>query len=160
MTITDNTQYKSKIMDKIINTPDVVTLINNPAIISSQPDSMKNVNVFSRMKIPNTTLNVKNYICFNFNSRIHSANKVFKDIIFEIAIICHEDEVDIDGTNRHDLLAGVISEAFNWSKFLGFELELTSDTESILEKEYYCRTLQFRNLTPNSLSNGEKMDGD
>lgn len=159
MVISDNIIYKNKIMNKLCSIPDIVTLINNPKITTDNPEAMKKVNIFSRMRVPNTTIGVKNYICFNFNSRTDTRNKLFKNVVFDIAVICHEVEIDTVWGNRHDTMAGVITDVFNWSDFLGFELELVSDTESILEKEYYVRTLQFRNLTPNSLSNGVKMDG-
>jgi len=159
MVVSDNTQYKSKIMDQLINMPDIVTLINNPDITYSNRGALKNINIFSRPKISGFTSEIKNYICFDFNSRTNPSNKVLKNISFNLMIICHENDIDTDYGNRHDAIDGVIIDAFNWSDFLGFELELVSDVEGILETEYHTRTLQFRNLTPNSLSNGVKMDG-
>lgn len=159
MIMSDNTIYKNKIMDKLCSIPDIVIAINNPIITQDNPEDMKDVNIYSRMKIPNTTLTVKNYICFDFNSRIYSRNEVLKNVTINIGVICHESEIKTDWGNRHDVLAGVITDAFNWSDFLGFELELISDKENILENDYYARTLTFQNLTQNSLSNGVKMDG-
>lgn len=159
MVISDNITYKNKIMNKLCSIADIVTLINNPNINQNNPDKMRETHIFSRMKMPNTTLTAKNYICFDFNSKIYSRNEVLKNITIHIGIICHEDEINTIWGNRHDVLAGVITDAFNWSDFLGFELEQISDKEDILEKEYYARTLTFQNLAPNSLSNGVKMDG-
>lgn len=157
MIISDDIIYKSKIMNQLIDIEDIYTWIDNPDITS--PDDMKNVNIFSRMRIPNTALQVKNYICFDFNSRKLSRNEDLKTIFFNVAIICEETTIDTDYGNRHDLIAGFIIDNFTWSNFLGFELKLESDIESILQEKYYVRTLQFSNLAPNSLSNGVKMDG-
>ena len=159
MVISDVITYKNKIMNKLCSIPDVVTLINNPKITQSNANDMKDINIFSRMKIPNATLEVKNYICFDFNSKTYSRNEVLKNVIINIAVICHESDIKTVWGNRHDVLGGVIIDVFNWSDFLGFELELVSDNENILENNYYVRTLKFQNLSPNSLSNGVKMDG-
>jgi hypothetical protein len=153
MVISDVIKDKNKVMNKLLEIPDVYTVINNPDITSAT--AMKNVNIFSRMKIPNTTLTVKNYICFDYSSKLYQSDKIFKTVYINIACICNGSKENIMTSwgNRHDLLAGIIIDAFNWSDFLGFELELVSDVESILEGDYYCRTLQFKNTTTNSLTN-------
>lgn len=159
MVISDVTKYKNKIMDELCSKPDILTLINNPNINPANPESMKKVNLFSFMKVPNTTTDVANYICFDFNARSSSYNDLYKNVTITMAAICHEDTIDTVYGNRHDVLGGVLLEAFNWSNILGLELELFSDVESILEKEYHARTLQFKNLTLNSLKNGVKING-
>jgi hypothetical protein len=146
-------------MAKLISIPDIFTLINNTNI--TKPSDMVNKNLFSRMKIPSTELIVKNYICFDYNSRTFAGNKDLKQVTVNVIVICNpsDDNIITAWGNRHDVLGGVIIDAFNWSNFLGFELELTSDNERIFEGNYHARELQFKNLTPNSLSNGVKMDG-
>lgn len=157
MSAYDVIDYKMKIAGRLIELPNIITLLNNEEIIYA--DELINNNIFSYMKVPKTTMKAKNYICFDYNSKIFTRNEVLKSAIINIGIICHEDDIHTHYGNRHDVIAGVIIDDFNWSKFLGFELELVSDCESILEKDYHVRTLQFKNLTPNSLSNGVKMDG-
>lgn len=157
MIISDDIQYKNKIMNKLISIPDIYTWIDNPNI--STPDAMKKINIFPRMRVPNTTISVKNYICYDFNSRSNPRNEDLKNVFFNIAVVCDESTIDTSYGNRHDLIAGFIIDAFTWSDFLGFELRLESDIESILNEKYCVRTLQFKNLAPNSLSNGVKMDG-
>lgn len=111
------------------------------------------------MKIPNTTLEAKNYICFDFNARGSSYNDLYKNVTITIAAICHESEIKTMWGNRHDVLGGVILDVFNWSNVIGLELELISDTESILEEKYHVRTLKFTNLVLNSIKNGVKVNG-
>lgn len=159
MIISDVVKYKNKIMNKLCSIPDVAILINNPNITQENSDKMKNVNIFPYMKIPNTTMNIKNYICFDFNARSSNYNDLYKNISISISAICHGSDIKTSWGSRHDILAGVILESLNWSNFLGLELELYSDTETILEKEYHARTLQFKNLTFNSLKNGVKVNG-
>lgn len=159
MVISDVIKYKNKIMNKLCSIPDIVTLINNPEITIANSDKLKDVNIFSYMKIPNAIISVKNYICFDFNARSSSYNDLYKNINISISAICHESEIKTVWGNRYDVLGGVILENFNWSNLLGLELELYSDTESILEREYHVRTLQFKNLALNSLKNGVKING-
>jgi len=159
MVISDVTKYKNKIMDELCSKPDIVKLINNPEINPNNPEGMKNVNIFSYMRIPNTTTTVKNYICFDFNARSSTYNDLYKNVNISMSAICHEDDIKTVFGNRHDALGGLLLETFNWSNLLGFQLELYSDTESILEKEYHMRTLQFKNLVLNSVKNGVKMNG-
>lgn len=157
MVVSDVMEYKLKIMNKIISTPDIFELVNNKDI--SKPSQMRNKNIFSFMKIPNTTMSVKNYLCFDYNSKISNRNKVYKDITINIAVVCHESDITTSYGNRHDVLGGVVIDTINWSDFLGFQLELVSDKEDVWEKEYNVRILQFKNLTLNSFENGVKING-
>lgn len=157
MVVSDVITYKSKLMDRLINIPDIFTLIDNPDIAT--PTEMINQNIYSFIKIPNTTLQVKNYICFDYNSKEFTKNPLLKNVTINLTVVCHEDNIKTDWGNRHDVLAGIITDSFTWSDFLGFELEFVSDTESVLENVYHLRTLQFRNITQNSLENGVRMDG-
>lgn len=153
----DATKYKSKIMGNIITNSDVFKLINNTEITS--PHQMKDKNVFSRMRLPNTTMTVNNYICFDFNAKMSQVNDVYENVTINIAIVCNEKTINCDGGgNRHDELAGVIADIFNWSNILGLQIKLLSDTETIWEKVYHVRLLQFKNLTLNSIRNGAKIN--
>lgn len=158
MVISDVVKYKNKIMNKICSIPEILELINNPEISPENPDDMKNVNVFSRMKIPNIATNVKNYICFDYNEKTDTYNKTFKNVIINIGIVCHEDDIVTDYGNRHDVIAGVIEEYLNWSDFLGYVLELVSNTESILNNTYHVRTLVFKNVATNNINSGVRND--
>ena len=157
MVISDVIEYKGKIMSKLLSIPDIFTLINNKDI--SKPYEMINKNIFSYMKVPNTTTLVKNYICFDYNTKISARNDSYKNVLINVGIICHKDEINTMWGNRHDVISGVIVDVFNLSNFLGYQLELVSDTESIMENGYHARTLQFRNLTLNSFENGVKVNG-
>lgn len=149
--------YKTVIMNELCSTPDIFTLIDNEKI--TQPDQMINKNLFSYMKIPNATLEVKNYICFDVNARSSSYNDLYKNITINMAAVCHNDNIKADVGNRHDLLGGILIDILNFSNLLGLQLELVSDTETIWEKDYNVRLLQFKNLTLNSVRNGVRING-
>jgi hypothetical protein len=157
MVISDVIKYKNKIMNKLLSINDVFTLINNTSLTDAA--QMKNVNIFPFMKVPDITTTVKNYICFDFNGKTSTKNNLYNNIFINIAVVCHEAEIKTSWGSRHDVLGGVIIDNFNWSNFLGLELELISDNESILSNSYHVRTLQFKNLTLNGLENGVKING-
>lgn len=159
MIISDVIKYKNVIMGKLFSTPDIITLIDNRDISSDTPEKLINVNFFPYMKIPDATLKAKNYVCFDFNARSSNYNDLYKNVTITIGAICHESEISTAWGNRHDVLGGVLIELFNWSNILGLQLELISDTESILENNYHARTLQFKNLVLNSVKNGVKING-
>jgi len=138
-------------MDRLISIPDVYKYINNSEI--TEAAQMKNINIFSRMRKPKTTTSVGNYICFDYNSNIFKTSKVLKTTTITVAVICHEEDLITSYGNRHDVLSGIIIDSFNWSKFLGFELELMSDTESLLEEVYSVRTMIFQNTSTNDIKN-------
>jgi hypothetical protein len=143
--------YKRKIINKLVSIPEVYDFINNTEITKAA--QMVNKNIFSYMRIPDSTITVKNYICFDFNSKKLNKNSVFKTCTVNMGIICHHDTIETVYGNRHDVLGGIIINSLNWTNILGFDLELISDTEAILAEKYHVRTLQFVNLTTNNLCN-------
>jgi hypothetical protein len=157
MVISDVIKYKNKIMNKLLSINDVFILINNSSL--AEASQMKNVNIFPFMKVPETITTVKNYICFDFNGKTSTKNNIYNNIFINIAVVCHESDIKTSWGCRHDVLGGVIIDNFNWSNFLGLELELVSDNESILNNSYHVRTLQFRNLALNGIENGVKING-
>jgi hypothetical protein len=152
MVISDVVKCKKKIMNKLIEIPDVFLLINNKCI--SKPSEMMFENIFPYFKVSDARKTVNNYICFDYNSRISSKNSSFKDITINIGVICHKDDIKTPWGSRHDVLAGVIIDSLIWEDILGFNLELISDIENILQNDYHTRTLQFKNLAINSINNG------
>jgi hypothetical protein len=159
MVISDVIKYKNKIMNQLVQNQDVLTLINNPNISTDNPEKLTKENLFPRIKIPDTTTTVKNYICFDYNSKENKYNDIYKTVIINMVVLCHKDEINTIWGSRHDVLGGVLVDMFNWSNLLGFQLELTIDKESIWEKDYYARELQFTNTVSNSMKNGVKRYG-
>ena len=153
----DATKYKSKIMGNLITNSDVFKLINNIEITS--PRQMIDKNIFTRMRFPDTIKTVDNYICFDFNTEMSRTNDVYESVLINMAIVCHEDTINCGSGNRHDELANIVVDIFNWSNILGLQLKLMSEKETIWETKYHVRLLQFRNLTLNSIRNGVKVNG-
>ena len=58
----------------------------------------------------------------------------------------------LTGISRHDLIASIIREKFNWSKIFGMQAHLVSSKESITDNNYLVRTLIFQTTDTNSIT--------
>jgi len=47
------------------------------------------------------------------------------------------------GIARHDLIAALIMDIFNWSNLFGERIHCISDVPSVIDNDYSCRTLIF-----------------
>lgn len=50
----------------------------------------------------------------------------------------------LTGLPRHDLIASIIREQFNWSSIFGLQTKLISSKESMTDNNYVVRTLVFQ----------------
>ena len=57
------------------------------------------------------------------------------------------------GIPRHDLIASIIRERFNWSSIFGMQTHLISSKESVTDNNYLVRTLIFQVLDLNGIVN-------
>lgn len=58
------------------------------------------------------------------------------------------------GIARHDLIAALIQDEFDWSNDFGFQVHLVSDRPYAVDSnKYVLRTLIFEQVTPNGYSN-------
>ena len=128
------------------------------------PDEYFGDNILAYYLISEVQTHVKNFICYEVSydmaqsyqySKSHkSLNSTIKtlNIIFHILV----DEKDIldrnlGNTPRHDLLAALIQDQFNWCNEFGGKLMLVSDVPSTVDKHYACRTLVFQQTTDNNI---------
>ena len=61
------------------------------------------------------------------------------------------------GIDRHDLIAYIVKDIFNWTNDFGIQFKLIYNKESTIDSDYYCRTLKFEATKVNSL-NKARMD--
>ena len=59
----------------------------------------------------------------------------------------------LTGIPRHDLIASIIRERFNWSSIFGMQTHLISSKESVTDNNYLVRTLVFQVLDLNGIVN-------
>ena len=106
--------------------------------------------------IPDTQTTVKCYICYQVEfNEMPRYNNIEKYTLITFTIFVHgDDRVDkLTGIPRHDLIASIIREKFNWSSIFGMQAKLISSKESTTDNNYICRTLIFQVLDLNGIVN-------
>lgn len=150
----DNIQYKETIKDKLIHNSKIIRSLNNKDLDPDCPDDYYGDNILPYYLLVDTQTTDKNYICFETSfDEVARYNKVMKlgQVIFYI--ICNnKDILDKDtGIARHDLLAALITDEFDWSNLFGTQVHLVSDRPIAIDSRAVGRTLIFEQTTPNSI---------
>ena len=150
----DNIYYKEIIKNKLINNKKIIHSLNNKDLDPDCPADYVGENILPFYMLIDTQTKAQHYICFetSFNE-VGRYNNVMKlgQVIFYI--LC--DNKDIydknSGIARHDLLAALITDEFNWTNMFGTQIKLVSDRPTVVDSNYACRTLVFEQTTPNSI---------
>lgn len=156
----DNIQYKEIIKNKLINNPDIIHSLNNQNLDPDCPDDYYGENILPYYLLIDTQTINRNYICFETSfDEVARYNDVMKlgQIIFYI--ICDNKDI-LDrktGIARHDLLAALITDKFNWCNDFGTQIKLVSDRPMAIDSQYVGRTLIFEQTSPNSIVKGKKV---
>ncbi len=160
MTEGTNVTYKRRIMSALCRDSDIFTLIDEPELNAKEPEEMIGRNIFPMVKVPGTSQVAKNYICVSVDTpRLSEGNDFWEDKLVTFVVACQEQNIMTPySAARHDLIAACITEHFNWSNVLGFELKLVSDEEETWEQGYYVRILKYRNFSLNSIRNANKIN--
>ena len=151
----DISRMKRQIKQMLIADTDILEALHNPDIDIDSPDEFLDNNIFGFIRIPGTQDTVRNFICVTVDDiEEHRFNEVMKlqDITF--AAICHLSDMKTEyGVDRHDLLGYLIRDSINWTNLFGLQFKLIYNKESTIDGDYYCRTLKFEAIKPNSLNN-------
>ena len=149
----DNIYYKEIIKNKLINNSKIIRSINNKDLDPDCPADYVGENILPFYLIVDTQSKAQNYICFETSfDEIDRYNKIMKfgQVIFYI--ICDSKEIydKESGIARHDLLAALIADEFNWTNMFGTQIKLVSDKPVAIDNNYVGRTLIFQQTTLNS----------
>lgn len=122
-----------------------------------------NANIRPFLFIPETQTNVRHYVCyqvgFDEQPRYNDTLK-YTTITFTIFIHGNDRMDQLTGIPRHDLIASIIRERFNWSNIFGMQTHLISSKESTTDNNYVVRTLVFQVVDTNGIvktTNGNTM---
>ena len=154
----DIIEMKRLIKQTLIADTDILEALHSDVEIDS-PDEFLDHNIYGFIRIPKTQDVVRNFICFTVDDiEEHRFNEVMKIQCIQFNCICHLDDMKTEyGIDRHDLLGYLIRDTFNWSNLFGLQFKLAYNKESTIDSDYYCRTLKFEAVKPNSL-NKARMD--
>jgi len=155
----DNIYYKEIIKNKLINNSKIIYSLNNKDLDPDCPADYVGENILPFYLIVDTQQKVNNYICFETSfTEVSYYNKLMKlgQVIFYI--ICDNKEIydKKTGIARHDLLAALIMDEFNYTNMFGTQIKLVSDKPVAIDAQYVGRTLICEQTTPNNILKDRK----
>ena len=175
----ENIQYKKKIEKALMLNPCLLYALNEKSLESELFDDDGNINwewnedtkeyeplgewdryfgsnsnIRPFLFIPDTQTEVKHYICyqvsFDETPRYQDTLK-YTTITFTIFVHGNDRNDKLTGIPRHDLIASIIRERFNWSNIFGMQTHLISSKESTTDNNYLVRTLVFQVVDTNGI---------
>lgn len=149
---------KRLIKQKLYSDADIIEILDNPELNPEEPDSYIGENIFGHILLPKTLYHKQNYICFDIKrDELSKFNDHMSHINFIFNVYVHHDSITTKyGIDRHDLLAYLVRDIFNYSNFMGNQLVLLSDTPGLMDDAYTSRSLVFKVVTPNELQRAVK----
>ena len=171
----DNIKYKNTIRKALLNCPELLYALNNKELESELFDEDGNLlidkdtgellgevdryfgdnsNIRPSLFIPDTQTTVNSYVCYQVMfDELPRYQNIYKynEIIFNIFVNGKDRTDKLTGIPRHDLIASIIRERFNWSSIFGMQSKLISSKESITDNDYVVRTLIFQIEDTNSI---------
>ena len=173
----DNIRYKEKIHDALLSNVELLYALNNEELESELFDEDDNLlidektgellgevdryfgdnsNIRPYLFIPDTQTDIKHYVCYQvaFDELPRYSNvQKYTEITFNIFVNGKDRTDKLTGIPRHDLIASIIRERFNWSNIFGMQTHLISSKESVTDNNYLVRTLVFQVLDLNGIVN-------
>lgn len=155
----DNIYYKEIVKNKLINNSKIISSINNNDLDPDCPADYVGENILPFYLIVNTQTKASNYICFETSfAEVPRYNNTMKlgQVIFYI--LCDSKTIydKQTGIARHDLLAALIQDEFNWTNMFGTQIHIVSDKPMAVDNNYVGRTLIFEQTTPNSIIKSQR----
>ena len=175
----ENIQYKKKIEKALMLNPCLLYTLNEKSLESELFDDDGNINwkwnedtkeyeplgewdryfgsdsnIRPFLFIPDTQTEVKHYICYQVSfDETPRYQDTLKYTTITFTIFVHgNDRVDkLTMIPRHDLIASIIRERFNWSNIFGMQTHLISSKESTTGNNYLVRTLVFQVVDTNGI---------
>ena len=171
----DNIKYKDIIRKALLNCPELLYALNNKELESELFDEDGNLlidkdtgellgevdryfgdnsSIRPSLFIPDTQTTVNSYVCYQVMfDELPRYQNIYKynEIIFNIFVNGKDRTDKLTGIPRHDLIASIIREKFNWSSIFGMQSKLISSKESTTDNNYVVRTLIFQIEDTNSI---------
>lgn len=177
----ENIQYKKKVEKALMLNPCLLYALNEKSLESELFDEDGNINwewnedtkeyeplgewdryfgsnsnIRPFLFIPDTQTEVKHYICyqvsFDETPRYQDTLK-YTTITFTIFVHGNDRMDKLTRIPRHDLIASIIRERFNWSNIFGMQTHLISSKEFTTDNNYLARTLVFQVIDTNGIVN-------
>lgn len=152
----DEIRSKNVFKQRLLGNDLILYALNNKQFEEedSPADEYFDVNIHDTLIVDFTQTEVENHICYDVGfDEIGSDNSDFKIGQLAVNILCNlkNNKEAISGIARHDLLAQLIIEEFNYSNCMGSQLVLVENMPSVVDDQYAMRSLMFEFTTPNNL---------
>ena len=161
----DDIKVKETIKRILLDNKLIVYALNNKELEEEEadPEDYFGVNILPYYMINPVQHNVQNYLCYEvrydmaqsyqYSKSHNSLNPTVKTLSIIFTILCHHRNIvdEETGLARHDLLAALVQDQFNWSSEFGSKIMLVSDVPSVVDNNYACRTLSFEQTTDNNV---------
>lgn len=158
----DDVKVKEQIKKILLDNRYIIHVLNNKELedADAEADEYFNKNILQYYIISPSQHNVQNFICYEVRyDELERYNSAVKKLQIIFYILCeHKNIIDEDtGIARHDLLAALIQDQFNYTNYFGAKIKLISDMPSTVDNSYACRTMIFEQTTDNNLvkTNGQ-----
>lgn len=162
----DDIRIKEIIKQRLIANDDIIHVLDNKELQKQEAenDEYFGVNLLPYYMIQPTQTESQNFICFTVGyenqeqtfrrSVATKPNELVRHLHIVFVILCEQKNIkDRDtGIARHDLLAALIQNEFNYTNIFGRKIMLISDEESVVDNKYACRTLVFTQITDNNVT--------
>ena len=153
----DDIRFKQIIKQELLNDKYIIHVLNNKELeeAEAEPDEYFGINILPYYLIKPTQTDSENFLCYELNSgESRTWETKVQQLIFYILV--HQGDGNIvettTGLARHDLLAALVLDHFNWTNLFGERIHCVSDQASVVDDEYSCRTLIFEQETDNNLA--------
>ena len=159
----DDIRIKEKIKEVLLNNRYILHVIDNKQLEpevdedGTGADEYFGVNILPYFLITPVQHAAETYVCYetsyNNTDRYSRVSSSYKELAINFQILSNY-KVLINqetGIPKHDLLAALIIDQFNFSTYFGQSIHLISDVPSIVDNDFACRTLTFRQTTDNNL---------
>lgn len=152
----DDLKVKEQIKKVLLNNRFIIHVLNNKELEESdaEPDEYYNVNILPYYMIPDVQSSTKNFLCYEVGYKdLNRYNRSVKMLQIVFHILCHKEDIIDQETSlaRHDLLAALVQDEFNFTNYFGAKIELVGDIPSTTDTKYATRTLTFEQITDNNL---------
>lgn len=155
----DNIKLKQQIKQRLLSDKYLIHVLNNKELekADAEPSDYYGVNILPYYCLPEIQTDVENFVCFETSNEIKYSmnynNSVKKTQQITFYVLCNDKNAMDKDTSlaRHDLLAAIIQNDFNYEIFLGGRFILVSDRPSVTDTHYLVRTLLFQQDTDNNL---------
>lgn len=143
------TRYKRKLISSIVNSPELISLIDDKFVIDGEcvdvDDGLVYKQIFPFYYVPETQTEQLAYIMLKVNG-LGVRNKIYTKADVYVCVAAHQGIMRVPGGDgpRIDMMSEIIEELFNGRDDFGFgEMELVSNYEDSINTTIRCRILKF-----------------